>query len=150
MIPTVFTKNKVKIANASSLESYLGVGSNSAYEGLEDAKVNDKVVADGEVELEFFLQEAIANLLIDGRIFFSKEPEKAYDELLECLQKPEIKALVLRILDKAEIFDDLSMYRLLEERSHQTNLEAQERSKALEAFRAKLLEARPELENKLD
>lgn len=99
----------------------------------------------GEVELYFFLQEAVSNLLIDGRIFFSKDPDKAYDEFVECLSRSEVKALVLRELDRAEIFDELSAYRVLERRSHQTDVEARERSRALESMRDALIKARPDL-----
>ena len=123
MTPTIFTTNKVKLATASSLESYLGMqaatkNKSSALEEdtsvdveTADVKVNEgDFVKARDAETNFFLANSISSLLIDGRLLFPENPEEAYEQLLLALERPEVRMMVMRELKSAKIFDDLSAY----------------------------------------
>ncbi|MCM1322885.1 MAG: hypothetical protein NC218_01730 [Acetobacter sp.] len=96
-----------KALSSASLEEYSGkVRTGSATEGLDDDALNDAV----NKEFKYFVANAIAQAVLDGRVFFTQDGKAAYEELVAMLQDEEVKEEAVRIMEK-----EFSSYKGLDE-----------------------------------
>lgn len=95
---TIMTKYRASTAN--SLEEYMGVSDASANESFDDVS-NDYFdeMKLAEADLKRYVASQITMLIGDAPVFFSKDIEQAYDELISLLNDPDMRKRIILMLD---------------------------------------------------
>ena len=90
--------NKYAIKSAESVDSFLESKTRSAKESIQDEVVEFRAQA----SLRSYVLSQVFSILSDAKLFFSKNPEQAYEELLQLMQSPEIRDKVIEELQKLQ------------------------------------------------